>query len=296
MSGIVFNDRDMFSRSQGEAILDKQEETLNQLVGRMLSFPPPPLPLNNTTTSPSPPLARVGSGVGLGRQLSEEEQERKVALETKLRKRGSVYVMWHNVASSEEWLGAIQSLSLPHFSAMFGESHLFLSSHPSLLIPSEQIKCQRCSFAQSLDDPSIFITLLWLNDNGGTLFELFMKEQLASGGVYFQAAEDELISGPFESLQFINESHVGWETEILPNDILNMVSFKTRSYPSQCPCLASISIPYPGQNSLAPTWSINLKQLVTMGTCSRVSMDHKWLLPLLWRMPLGFLSITRQMV
>lgn len=62
-----------------------------------------------------------------------------------------------------------------------------------------------------------------------------MKEQLAPGGVYFQAAEDELISGPFDSLQFINESHVGWESDILPNDILNMVSFKTRSYPSQYP-------------------------------------------------------------
>lgn len=121
MSEIVFNDRDMFSRSQGEAILDKQEETLNQLVGRMLSFPPPPLPLSNSNpSSPSPPLSHLGSGVVLDRQLSKEDGERKVALEMKLRKRGSVYVLWHNVASAEEWLGAIQSLSLPHFSAMFG--------------------------------------------------------------------------------------------------------------------------------------------------------------------------------
>ena len=128
MSEIVFNDRDMFSRSQGEAILDKQEETLNQLVGRMLSFPPPPLPLSNSNPcSPSPPLSHLGSGVGLDRQLSQEEGERKVALEMKLRKRGSVYVLWHNVASAEEWLGAIQSLSLPHFSAMFGNDSPLIS-------------------------------------------------------------------------------------------------------------------------------------------------------------------------
>lgn len=60
-----------------------------------------------------------------------------------------------------------------------------------------------------------------------------MKEQLSDGGVYAQAIADDLISGPFESLQFVNECHVGWETEILPNDILNMMSFKTKSFSSQ---------------------------------------------------------------
>lgn len=59
-----------------------------------------------------------------------------------------------------------------------------------------------------------------------------MKEQLNEGGVYANAINDDLISGPFESLQFVNECHVGWETEILPNDILNMMSFKTKSFSS----------------------------------------------------------------
>lgn len=60
-----------------------------------------------------------------------------------------------------------------------------------------------------------------------------MKEQLNEGGVYANAIADDLISGPFESLQFVSECHVGWETEILPNDILNMISFKTKSFSSK---------------------------------------------------------------
>jgi hypothetical protein len=78
-----------------------------------------------------------------------------------------------------------------------------------------------------------------MKNNGGSLFEHFMKEQLSPGGVYFHAVEDELISGPFESLQFLSESHVGWETEILPNDILNLMSFKTKNYSSKSLSLIS---------------------------------------------------------
>jgi len=188
MTETVFNSQNMFSVSQGEAILDKQEETLNQLVSRL---------------PPCPPTSRSVSGSS---NFDDDSP-------TNLSKSGSVYVLWHNVTSPEEWLASIQSLSLPHFSAML-----------------DQIKCFRCCFAQSLHDSSIFITILWLNGNGGALFELFMKEQLNEGGVYANAINDDLISGPFESLQFVNECHVGWETEILPNDILNMMSFKTKSF------------------------------------------------------------------
>lgn len=97
MTETVFNTQNMFSISQGEAILDKQEETLTQLVGRL-----PPCPPLSTSRSVS------------GSSIFEDESS------TNLSKSGSVYVLWHNVTSPEDWLSSIQSLSLPHFSAMLG--------------------------------------------------------------------------------------------------------------------------------------------------------------------------------
>lgn len=97
MTDTVFNTQNMFSISQGEAILDKQEETLNQLVSRL---------------PPCPPTSRSGSGSGSSHFDDDSP--------TNVSKSGSVYVLWHNVTSQEEWLASIQSLSLPHFSAMLG--------------------------------------------------------------------------------------------------------------------------------------------------------------------------------
>jgi hypothetical protein len=130
----VFSDQNMFSLSQGEALLDKQEETLNQLVKR---FPPPPVPSSSMT---------MGGGGGGRRSDSwssyESTKEAEGSVSGLSASQGSVYVLWHTVALAEEWLSAIQSLSLPHFTAMLGQplSHsvtlcLYLSLSLSLTLP-----------------------------------------------------------------------------------------------------------------------------------------------------------------
>ncbi len=106
MTETVFNNQNMFTPSQGEAILDKQEETLNQLVGRMPPYPP--------------------SRFNQSGSASWDDDDDSDRFQPEVRRKGSVHVLWHNVTSAEEWLGAIQSLSLPHFSAMLGMILLFL--------------------------------------------------------------------------------------------------------------------------------------------------------------------------
>ena len=64
------------------------------------------------------------------------------------------------------------------------------------------------------------------------MYDQFMKEQMNDDGIFQMALQDELIFPPFQKVQFGNDHHVGWDTAILPRDMINMTYFTVKNYKS----------------------------------------------------------------
>jgi hypothetical protein len=89
----------------------------------------------------------------------------------------------------------------------------------------DQIKCVKCCFCESIEDPNVFITLLWLYPEGELLYEAFLREQLNTGGIFQSAMEDEVIKSSIFDFQVLT-NRLDWKKHILLNDVFYSMQYE----------------------------------------------------------------------
>jgi hypothetical protein len=112
----------------------------------------------------------------------------------------------------DAWIKQIQELGVVPFKAII-----------------DDIAVSRVVIAQDMHDAEKCVMFLWHVDNGEG-YQDFESENMSEGGVFVQAAEEGIISLPFESVGFNHLTHDGWAARIRPGDALDLSHFNTKSH------------------------------------------------------------------
>jgi hypothetical protein len=112
----------------------------------------------------------------------------------------------------DAWIQQMQELGVAAFKALI-----------------DDIAVSRVVVAQDINDSDKCVMFLWHLDNGEG-YQDFERENLSEGGVFVQAAEEGIISLPFENVYANRLTHDGWSARIRPGDMVNLAHFNTKSH------------------------------------------------------------------